>query len=181
MTIIEKQHFRSNEDCVSGAGLNVTIGKEKSSTVILLIGKSRLLREAIGKSLLAYCPAYKVVELEGGAEMLSSIEAEPAIALICVGSKSVADVTISSLIAAVRSFARDLPIMVISNKRDQSEVALAATTLCGFFCVDGGIKLLMAAIQLILAGGRYFPTQILSAEKSKSVSSRPALAEFTKL
>jgi DNA-binding NarL/FixJ family response regulator len=82
----------------------------------------------------------------------------PNVVIVSIGGTRVTDSRVSKILEFFRQTPSRPSVLIISNNDEDAE-AMTALRLgsAGFFSSGDGITLLVAAINLVMAGGRYVP------------------------
>ena len=143
---------------LGAAGLHA----ENARRGIFLIGSFSLMRRCIAQALQERFPCFDVIETDFEQAKISRFVERPDLVLLIMGSASATDNQVGVLVERVLEVNAESRTMIISGCRDEL-AALSAfrTGLAGFFLVDNGLEILTAAVNIILAGGRYIPPHLL--------------------
>lgn len=133
---------------------------------LLFLDDLRLTRECLAETIQDHCPDMEVV---GAAPADYQMQASRApLALIIF---NLHHAPIHAAVAALRPpAAQALPPTLFITTRDERSEALQAMQhgVAGLVRADARIELLIAAIRLVIAGGRYFPANILTSLMGKA-------------
>lgn len=126
---------------------------------VLLVDRSRLTRECVVHLLQDVCPDLVLVPAETPHLPAHWDGPVPDLVIINTHSSSIADLRKSDIETA-RQHA--VPLIAIMERVNtlQTFDALPAG-VAGIFCLEDNSELLLAAIRLVLAGGRFLPPQVL--------------------
>jgi len=127
--------------------------------VVLLVDSVRLTRECLAPQLCECCPGFDLLTTESLPTSMLSRDADfPNIVILNMHGAGFSTPAVAAQVEYVR--AHSTPSMVIVDRIDTVDVEDAARRgLCGVFPSHGGVKLLAAAIHLVLAGGRFLPAE----------------------
>jgi DNA-binding NarL/FixJ family response regulator len=151
----------------------LTNGKQ----VVLLVDSVRLTRECLAPQLVECCPGLDLLTTESLLTSKLSRDADfPNIVILNMHGDGFSTPAVAAQVEYVR--ARSTPSIVIVDRIDAVEVEHAARRgLCGVFPSHGGVKLLAAAIHLVLAGGRFLPAESRSLSEALRREASEAVVE----
>ena len=160
--------------------LELKLGKTEKSG-LLLIEDVRLVRESMASLLRSRCPeleihtcAYWQDDIDSGyfkTGHFDELQKNPSLILLDLHHNSVYTFTDGDQAKCLEARFHDTPILAISERYETDEAVMAIDKgLAGFFPMRCSAELLVAAIRLVMAGGRFIPPEILS------VNALPALS-----
>ncbi len=129
---------------------------------ILIVGVPRLMRQCIAHALRTRFPCFEITET--GFEHVKTIQVSEKFyaVLLVLDPTDTADRRISVLVEDIlRSRAGPRTVVISSCRDKQTALSVLRSGFAGFFLADCGLELLAAAINLVLAGGRYIPAHLL--------------------
>eukprot|EP01042_Synura_sphagnicola_P001604 gene1604-1865_t len=132
-------------------------------TTLLLIEEVRLMRECMASLLRMRCPEIEVHACEHWLGNFDEDQTHPNMILLDLHHNSIDAFTHGDQAHLLHERFRSTPILAISD-RDEAKEALVAIDmgLAGFFPMNCSAELLIAAIRLVIAGGRFIPPGMLS-------------------
>lgn len=136
---------------------------------ILLIEKIQLVREGLVEILREHCPEYQI-RIQDGALPAATNESDPDLIVM-----SIRDGFWTPHAAAGRS-ARSIwpynsPILLISENDDPDQALQALRAgFAGFFPATQPAEMLIAAVRLVLAGGRFCPPSLIATQLADPVT-----------
>lgn len=139
-------------------------------TVLALIDQSRLRRECLKIALVQHDARWRVIDLASAVELLGLVERGRRFDLVLIGAATSEHVELDE-IELLRRALPDAPIVVTAESDNPHRVRtiLGAGTR-GFLPASLSLKVLMGALDLVLAGGIYIPSSLIEA------SARPPAA-----
>jgi hypothetical protein len=155
---------RAQERSLVSADLS---GPDRSAArnVLLLVDAARLRRECTSHLLAAHLANYQIVSLAHPHEIGDFGDLRPAVTLLNLQARRMADGASFQDIASIQSATHHAPILLLSEYNDAAEAILAAEAgAAGLFPPDCGVALLIAAIQLVVAGGQFFAPTLVRAK-----------------
>jgi hypothetical protein len=142
-------------------------GHAGAARCVLFLDNQRLTRDCLSEVIREQCPDLHVMGLRP-----LDFDERPAsadIALIIVHLHDAPLSAVTRLAQADLAQARTPPILVITD-RDESAASIEAMqrAIAGLVRSDASINLLLAAIRLVIAGGRYYPADTLASLMRKA-------------
>lgn len=130
--------------------------RAKAAKVLMLIDSVRLTRECLAHLLASQLADYEIVSVAHAQQAAESSGVRPDVVLLNVGSARLADAPLLGDIGTIFAATRRAPMLLLSEHGDPSEESQAAEFgMVGLFPSAFGIALLIAAIQLVVAGGQF--------------------------
>jgi DNA-binding NarL/FixJ family response regulator len=146
---------------VAGADLSEP-DRSSGRNVLLLLDSVRLTRECTSHLLAAHLANYEIVSLAHPHEIGDFGDLRPDAVLLNVRARRMADGAMLQDIIAILSATHHAPILLLSEYSDTAEASLAAEAgVAGLFPSNCGVALLIAAIQLVVAGGQFYAPTLL--------------------
>lgn len=128
---------------------------------ILLIGHFRLARECLAQALQRRCPRFKIIDMDFDPSRIPEMRTWADVVLLCMNGGEAPSGEAQAALQALGPSAP--PTLLISNSSSEREALVALRTgAAGVFSTEEGLHLLVAAIEVLLAGGRYVPSRLLS-------------------
>src|SRR4051812_16660051 len=122
-------------------------------------------------------------ELKGEADVLEASDCRQAMALITENASDLGLILLDlhlpdrdgfSALAEVRERYPTISVVVLSGQNDRDSVVKAlGLGALGFIPKSGQREVMLSALQLIFAGGRYIPPEILAGNDSTAPPSKP--------
>ena len=152
---------------ISSAPKTQTNGHAGAARCVLFLDNLRLSRDCLTEMIREQCPDLHVMGMRP-----LDFEGRPTnddLALIIINLHDAPLSTATRLAQGDGSHAQHPPILVITNK-DESVASIDAmqATIAGLVRSDARIDLLLAAIRLVIAGGRYYPADALTSLMRKA-------------
>ena len=130
--------------------------RASAAKVLLLIDSVRLTRECLSHLLTAQLGDYEIISVAHAQQAGECSAFRPDVVLFNAGSARLTDGALLDDIATVFSATRRAPMLLLSEHGEASEESQAAEYgLVGLFPSTFGVSLLVAAIQLVVAGGQF--------------------------
>jgi DNA-binding NarL/FixJ family response regulator len=126
---------------------------------VLLVDRVRLSRECLSQQIQDLCPDIALsVAPSAVAALDSAISGPPDVVILNAHGANLSDPDLVHAVDAIRS--SSIPVVVIVERVDSAQIEEAEKhALCGVFPAYESVKLLAAAIRLVLAGGRFLPAE----------------------
>jgi DNA-binding NarL/FixJ family response regulator len=136
--------------------------------VIAVIDPSRLRRECLKLAIVQYSPERVVSEGASAEEILQLAETGHYFDLILIGAATSEHVDLRQL-ELLRRALPDTPLVVVAESDNpQRARQILGTGARGFLPASLSIKVLMGALDLVLAGGVYVPSSLIDASPARS-------------
>jgi DNA-binding NarL/FixJ family response regulator len=149
--------------------------------VLLLVCAKRLRRESLESLLRARLPDLQIVAVADPRPSATWSDASPAVALIDASTPPAVERPLGEAIVEVLAVAPNARLLILSDDAMAIDaVAAARASIAGAFPISGGAPLLVAAIELALAGGcfEFEPRLWRDAQEPGGDSTRrPALGQ----
>jgi DNA-binding NarL/FixJ family response regulator len=124
---------------------------------VLLIDNVRLRRECLIEVLQDCCPDLDFMAADFAQVLLACQNGEPDLVVFNAHRTGISDLPPPAVEAI---YARSIPLMAIVDRSDLSQSMDALNDgLAGIFSREDNVELLVAAVRLVLAGGRFLPPQ----------------------
>ena len=137
-------------------------GTATATSAVAIIDASRLRRECLLLALLQYNAQWRIAEF-AGADELQRATAGQGIDLIVVGAATAELVDIRQL-ARLRQALPETPLVVVAESGDPERARhILSAGARGFLPTNLSVKVLVGALDLVLAGGVYVPSSLLDA------------------
>jgi two-component system nitrate/nitrite response regulator NarL len=139
----------------------LTTLRQSGETVLALIDSSRLRRECLKLAMAQHNARWRVVDAASAADALLIAERGDAFDLILIGAATSEHIDLEE-IELLRGGMPDTPIVVTaeSDNPQRARLILGAGTR-GFLPSTLSLKVLMGALDLVLAGGIYVPSSLI--------------------
>lgn len=134
---------------------------QMADIVIALIDPSRLRRECLKLAMIQHNPRWRLVDVSSGADALVAAERGAVFDLILLGAATSEHVDLEE-IDMLHTALPDAPIVVTaeSDNPQRARIILSSGTR-GFLPTSLSLKVLMGALDLVLAGGIYVPSSLI--------------------
>jgi DNA-binding NarL/FixJ family response regulator len=154
----------------------VAAGTAPGDVILALIDQSRLRRECLKVALAQHNSRWRVVDVPTAAEAIRLAEAGQRFDLLLLGAATSDHIDLDD-IEALRSVMPDAPVVVAaeSDNPQRARLILQAGTR-GFLPTTLSLKVLMGALDLVLAGGVYVPSSLIDAAQGRPADAAPKLA-----
>jgi DNA-binding NarL/FixJ family response regulator len=157
------RRFERNGD-ISFASLSTGSGAATiASSALAVIDHSRLRRECLKLALGHHNPQWRVSEFSAADEMLRAVAAGETIDLVLIGAATSEHIDLVQL-EGVREALPIVPVVVVAengNPHRARQILNAGAR--GFLPASLSLKVLMGALDLVLAGGVYVPSSLLES------------------
>jgi DNA-binding NarL/FixJ family response regulator len=138
-------------------------GADIAASTLALIDHSRLRRECLRLALNHHNPQWRVSEFGGADELLRAVAAGEGIDLVLIGAATSELIDLVQL-EAVREAMPGTPVVVVAeNGNPHRARQILSAGARGFLPASLSLKVLMGALDLVLAGGVYVPSSLLEA------------------
>jgi DNA-binding NarL/FixJ family response regulator len=150
---------RSDLDLSSASESDTALGAAASAVAI--IDRSRLRRECLKVALAQHNPHWHIAEFASADELLRIVAASERFDLLLIGAATAEHVDLAQL-EAVRDALPETPLVVVAESGNpQRARAILGSGARGFLPASLSLKVLMGALDLVLAGGVYVPSSLI--------------------
>jgi DNA-binding NarL/FixJ family response regulator len=149
-----------------------------AETVLALIDQSRLRRECLKLAMAQHNARWRVLDLASAAEVVRLAEAGQRFDLVLIGAATSEHVDLEE-IEMLRTSLPDTPIVVAAESENphRARLILKAGTR-GFLPSSLSLKVMMGALDLVMAGGVYVPSSLIEPSQVRaSEPARPTMRE----
>jgi DNA-binding NarL/FixJ family response regulator len=152
-----------------------------AESAIAIVDQSRLRRECLRLALLQHSPQWRVSETSSMDEIVRLAESGERFDLVLVGAATSEHVDLAALEELHEALA-DTPIVVVAESDNPYKARqILSAGVRGFLPASLSLKVLMGALDLVLAGGVYVPSSLIDASASPqrpgALSAANAVAE----
>lgn len=138
-----------------------------AASAVAVIDRSRLRRECLRLALAQHNPHWRIAEFAHAGE-LARIAAGERFDLVLIGAATAEHVDLHQL-EEVRDALPETPVVVVAeNGNPQRARAILGAGARGFLPTSLSLKVLMGALDLVLAGGVYVPSSLIEASPARS-------------
>ena len=134
-----------------------------AASAVAIIDRSRLRRECLRVALAHHNPHWHIAEFATADELLRIVAASEQFDLVLIGAATAEHIDLAQL-EMVRDVLPATPLVVVAeNGNPQRARAILGTGARGFLPASLSLKVLMGALDLVLAGGVYVPSSLIEA------------------
>ena len=138
-----------------------------SDSVIAIVDPSRLRRECFRLALAHHSPDRHVTESSSADELIHLAAGGSRLDLVLVGAATADHIELRQVEALRRAFP-DTPLVVVAETDNpQRARQILSTGARGFLPTSLSLRVLMGAIDLVLAGGVYVPSTLIEGSQSR--------------
>jgi DNA-binding NarL/FixJ family response regulator len=154
---------RSNEGIEVRSTQRPDMRRSAQDSVVALVDQSRLRRECLKLALTEHEPTWRVLELASAEDVLRLVEGGQKFDLLLLGAAT-AELVDLAQIEMLRQALPETPIVVVAENDNphRARLILNAGTR-GFLPASLSLKVLLGALDLVLAGGVYVPSSLIDA------------------
>jgi DNA-binding NarL/FixJ family response regulator len=135
--------------------------------VLALIDQSQLRRECLKLAMAQHNPRWHIVDAASAADLLRTIDGGEGIDLVLMAAATSEHVDLAE-IEVLRSLLPDAPVVVTAESDNpQRARAILGCGTRGFLPASLSLKVMMGALDLVLAGGIYVPSSLIEAAPSR--------------
>src|SRR3984893_18283018 len=141
-------------------------------SVVALVDQSRLRRECLKLAPHEHEPAWRILDLASAEDVLRLAEGGQKFDLLLLGAAT-AELVDLAQIETLHTALPETPIVVVAENDNphRARLILNAGTR-GFLPASLSLKVLLGALDLVLAGGVYVPSSLIDAGPQRSSSSQ---------
>jgi DNA-binding NarL/FixJ family response regulator len=144
---------------------------------LLVVDDHPLMREAVQDVVQRLEPGAKVLAVGDSEQGFTIADAEPDLDLVLLDLNTPGLAGIPALKAWRRRYP-EVPVVVLSSADDRPTVLAAiAAGAAGFIPKSSPNEVLLSALRLVLAGGKYLPLEALAPAKGSGVGARRVVTE----
>ncbi len=148
-------------------GMSAGLATASADSVIALVDPSRLRRECLKLALTHHTPERHVTESSTADELLHLAAGGSHFDLVLVGAATADHIELRQ-IEALRRTLPDTPIVVVAETDNpQRARQILSTGARGFLPASLSLRVLMGAIDLVLAGGVYVPSSLIEGNSPR--------------
>ncbi len=148
-----------------------------TDSTIAIVDPSRLRRECMKLALAQHCPDREITEFAGADELSHLAAGGSRFDLVLVGAATVEHLDLRQ-IEALRRAMPELPLVVVAETDSpQRARQILSTGARGFLPTSLSLRVLMGAIDLVLAGGVYVPSSLIDGSQTRAGNWPGATAE----
>jgi DNA-binding NarL/FixJ family response regulator len=156
----------------------LTAQRSQGDIVVGLIDPSRLRRECLKLAVVQHNARWRVVDVASAQEIVRLAEAGQHFDLVLIGAATSEHVDLEE-IESLRATLPDSPVVVSAESENphRARLILKAGTR-GFLPASLSLKVLMGALDLVMAGGVYVPSSLIEPAQARGAeAARPSLRE----
>jgi len=146
-------------------------------SVVALIDQSRLRRECLKLALMEHEAAWRILDLANAEDVLRLAEGGQKFDLLLIGAAT-AELVDLAQIETLRQALPDTPIVVVAenDNAQRARLILNAGTR-GFLPASLSLKVLLGALDLVMAGGVYVPSSLINSNPQRGAAAASAQAK----
>jgi DNA-binding NarL/FixJ family response regulator len=156
-------------DATSAADQTATPQTNTDST-IAIVDPSRLRRECLRLALAQHSPDRQVTEAGSADELIHLVSGGDHFDLVLVGAATSEHVDLRQIEALRRSLPETPLVVVAETDNPQRARQILSTGARGFLPASLSLRVLMGAIDLVLAGGVYVPSSLIESNAPRAGS-----------
>jgi DNA-binding NarL/FixJ family response regulator len=160
----------TNETAAGRVAAAACISSARSGALVLaLIDQSQLRRECLKLAMTQHNPRWRVVDVASAADLLRTIDGGEGVDLVLLAAATSEHVDLAE-IEALRSTLPGTPVVVTAESDNpQRARAILGCGTRGFLPASLSLKVMMGALDLVLAGGIYVPSSLIEAAPARPV------------
>jgi DNA-binding NarL/FixJ family response regulator len=158
---------------IAGSGSLATVPTPRA---VALIDVSRLRRECLRLALAQHNAHWRVSEFASAEELQRALDGgAPSAELVLIGAATAEHVDLHQLELVCEALPETPVVVIAENGHPQRARQILSSGARGFLPTNLSLKVLMGALDLVLAGGVYVPSSLLEAapQRTESGSDRP--------
>jgi two-component system, NarL family, nitrate/nitrite response regulator NarL len=168
---------------IAMAVLNSSVAYQSDETaqdIILVVDDELLARECLIEAMRSIFSQTMLVGAGSVADLAHHLGMEVALVIFKVKSQPVPHERMAHDIRTIAEHFPQAPVIVIASCDDPADIEIAiASGAQGVIPITASLKIAVAAVQLVMAGGNYFPRQMNEGSQSREGMVRnPYFAEF---
>lgn len=135
--------------------------------VIAIIDQSRLRRECLRLALTQHTPQWQVSDYASAEDMVRARSTGEAVDLALLGAATAEQIDPHQLELVHEAFPEAPVVVIAENGNPQRARQILAAGARGFLPTSLSLKVLMGALELVLAGGVYVPSSLLESAPTR--------------
>jgi len=141
-----------------------------TESLVAILDPSRLRRECLRVALMQHSPGWQITEAATVEELLRHTEGGGRFDLVLTGAATAEYLDLRE-IETLRQAFPETPIVVVAESDNPQRVRqILAAGVRGYLPASLSLKVLMGALDLVLAGGVYVPSSLIDANPSRAAS-----------
>ncbi|HYM02617.1 MAG TPA: response regulator transcription factor [Stellaceae bacterium] len=155
------------------AAANNGVALATAASAVAVIDTSRLRRECLKLALAHYSPQWQIAEFASADEVLRLVEAGEHFDLVLLGAATAEHIDIRQ-IEALRQACPEVPAVIVAesgNPQRARQILNAGAR--GFLPASLSVKVVMGALDLVLAGGVYVPSTLIDTAAPRPSEREP--------
>lgn len=149
------------------AAARMSSSARSGALVLALIDQSQLRRECLKLAMTQHNPRWRVVDVASAADLLRTIDGGEGVDLVLLAAATSEHVDLAE-IEALRSTLPGTPVVVTAESDNpQRARAILGCGTRGFLPASLSLKVMMGALDLVLAGGIYVPSSLIEAAPAR--------------
>jgi len=154
---------RSGDVAIPGASNGNGSTAAAAASALAIIDHSRLRRECLRMALAQHNPQWRISDFNTADELLRSVAQGDSVDLVVIGAATAEHVDLGQL-EAVRDALPGAPAVVVADNGNPHRARQILTAGArGFLPTSLSLKVLIGALDLVLAGGVYVPSSLLES------------------
>jgi DNA-binding NarL/FixJ family response regulator len=137
-------------------------------SAVAIVDASRLRRECLRLALVQHSPQWQVTEAASAEELLRVVENGAQFDLVVVGAATSEHVDLRQIEELRRAVPETPLVIVAESDNPQRARQILGTGARGFLPASLSVKVLMGALDLVLAGGVYVPSSLIDAAPQRA-------------
>jgi DNA-binding NarL/FixJ family response regulator len=138
-----------------------------AESVVAIVDPSRLRRECLKLALLQHSPRWQITEAAAAEELVRRAQGGARFDLVLTGAATAEYIDLRE-IEALRQALPEAPIVVVAESDNPQRVRqILSAGVRGYLPASLSLKVLMGALDLVLAGGVYVPSSLIDANPAR--------------
>jgi DNA-binding NarL/FixJ family response regulator len=162
--------FERNRDIefhVAPTNNNNGVALMPAASAVAIVDSGRLRRECLKLALAHHSPHWRIAEFTGSDEVLRAIEGGGHFDLVLIGAATAEHVDIGQIEALHQALPEVPTVVIAENGNPQRARQILNSGARGFLPASLSLKVLMGALDLVLAGGVYVPSSLIDTAAAR--------------
>jgi DNA-binding NarL/FixJ family response regulator len=139
-----------------------------AASALAIVDHSRLRRECLRMALVQHNPQWRVSDFGTADELLRALAADDGIDLVIIGAATAEQIDLTQLEAVREALPNAPAVIVAENGNPQRARQILNAGARGFLPTTLSLKVLIGALDLVLAGGVYVPSSLLETAPQRA-------------
>jgi|SRR6185312_5533955 len=156
-------HLDRNDAIFPGSSNGSGNAAATAACMLAIVDHSRLRRECLKLALAQHNPQWRIIDCGSAEELLRGLPANERLDLVIIGAATAEHVDLAQLETIREALPTAPAVIVAENGNPHRARQMLSAGARGFLPTSLSLKVLMGALELVLAGGVYVPSSLLES------------------